>query len=145
LTDVASELSPAFDKTEIVRESVRPSDLIYGLDDQPPVTRLLMLAFQHVAVICPYRVFVTLILQQAHASVAVATSAVSLAMLGIALMTVLQAQRLGWIGSGFLAPPVVSAIYFAPPIHAIRGGQERGAAQNPKDHDESKGIWSSGV
>ena len=67
-----------------------------------------MLAFQHVAVICPYLVFVTLILQQAHVSVAVATSAVSLAMLGIAAMTVLQAQRFGWIGSGFLAPPVVS-------------------------------------
>ncbi len=82
-----------------------------------------MLGFQHVAVICPYLVFVTLILQQAHASVAVATSAVSLAMLGIAIMTMLQVQRFGWIGSGFVAPPVVSAIYFAPAIHAAeRGG-----------------------
>jgi len=104
------------------REPVRPLDLIYGLDDRPPVTRLLMLAFQHVAVICPYLVFVTLILREAHASVAVATSAVSLAMLGIALMTVLQAQRFGWIGSGFLAPPVVSAIYFAPAIAAAQRG-----------------------
>ncbi len=105
------------------REPVRPPDLIYALDDHPPVARLAMLAFQHVAVICPYLVFVTLILKQAHASVAVSTSAVSLAMLGIAAMTVLQAQRLGWVGSGFLAPPVVSAIYFAPAIAAAeRGG-----------------------
>ena len=104
-------------------EAIRPADLVYGLDDHPPVSRLLMLAFQHVAVICPYLVFVTLILQQAHAPVTVATSAVSLTMLAIALMTVLQAQRFGWIGSGFLAPPVVSAIYFAPAVHAAeRGG-----------------------
>jgi xanthine permease XanP len=103
-------------------EPVRPPDLIYALDDNPPFARLLMLAFQHVAVICPYLVFVTLILHEAHASVAVATNAVSLAMLGIALMTVLQAQRLGWIGSGFLAPPVVSAIYFAPAIAAAQRG-----------------------
>ncbi|MGH7915650.1 MAG: solute carrier family 23 protein, partial [Candidatus Binataceae bacterium] len=85
--------------------------------------RLILLAFEHVAVICPYLVFATLILQKANASVDVATSAVSLAMLGIAIMTVLQAQRWGLVGSGFVAPPVVSAIYFAPAIHAAgRGG-----------------------
>jgi NCS2 family nucleobase:cation symporter-2 len=84
-----------------------------------------MLAFQHVAVICPYLVFVTLILQEAHASVEVATSAVSLAMLVIALMTVLQAQRFGWIGSGFLAPPVVSAIYFARRFKRRRSAESR--------------------
>lgn len=82
-----------------------------------------MLGFQHVAVICPYLVFVTLVLQQAHVSAHVAVSAVSLAMLAIAIMTILQVQRFGWIGSGFVAPPVVSAIYFAPAIHAAeRGG-----------------------
>ena len=110
-------------KPKSTREPVRPSDLIYWLDDNPPLARRLMLAFQHVAVICPYLVFLTLIMREAHASVPVATSAVSLAMLGIALMTVLQAQRFGWIGSGFLAPPVVSAIYFAPAVSAAhRGG-----------------------
>jgi hypothetical protein len=100
------------------REPARPPDLIYGLDDHPPPLRLLMLAFQHVAVICPYLVFVTLILQQAHASVAVATSAVSLAMLGIALMTVLQAQRFRWVGSGLRRrsfPRSISRLRFMPP------------------------------
>jgi NCS2 family nucleobase:cation symporter-2 len=110
-------------RSDSARVPTRPADLIYWLDDCPPIPQLLLLAFQHVAVICPYLVFATLILREAHASVPVATSAVSLAMLGIAIMTVLQVQRFGWIGSGFLAPPVVSAIYFAPAIQAAdRGG-----------------------
>ncbi|MBV8774463.1 MAG: hypothetical protein JO166_19320, partial [Deltaproteobacteria bacterium] len=103
--------------------ATRPPNLIYWLDDKPPLHRLLMLGFQHVAVICPYLVFATLILKAAHAPVDAATSAVGLAMLGIAVMTVLQVQRLGIVGSGFVAPPVVSAIYFAPAIYAAeRGG-----------------------
>ncbi len=108
-------------KTE--RAPSRPSDLIYWLDDRPPLPRLVMLGLQHVVVICPYLVFATLVLKAAHAPVDVATSAVGLAMLGIAIMTVLQVQRLGLVGSGFVAPPVVSAISFAPAIYAAeRGG-----------------------
>jgi xanthine permease XanP len=117
-----AEAPPLSIKPKSSHQPIRSPDLIYALDDRPPIVRLLMLAFQHVAVIAPYLVFVTLVLQQAHASVHVATSAVSLAMLAIALMTILQAQRLGWVGSGFLAPPVVSAIYFAPAIHAAAQG-----------------------
>lgn len=108
---------------KVPHSAVRPADLIYCLDDHPPLNRLLLIAFQHVAVICPYLVFATLILQKARVPASTATSAVSLAMLGIAAMTVLQAQRFSWIGSGFLAPPVVSAIYFVPALYAAeRGG-----------------------
>jgi NCS2 family nucleobase:cation symporter-2 len=72
--------------------ATRPPNLIYWLDDKPPLYRLLMLGFQHVAVICPYLVFATLILKAAHAPVNAATGAVGLAMLGIAVMTLLQVQ-----------------------------------------------------
>jgi NCS2 family nucleobase:cation symporter-2 len=40
-----------------------------------------------------------------------AQSAVGLAMIAVAVMTVLQSLRLGQVGSGYLCPPVVSAIY----------------------------------
>jgi xanthine permease XanP len=40
-----------------------------------------------------------------------AQSAIGLAMIAVALMTVLQSLRLGPVGSGYLCPPVVSAIY----------------------------------
>src|SRR3984885_16252201 len=99
-------------------QRLRPPDLIYGLDERPPLAHLILLGAQHVAVICPYLVFVTLIAQAAGASTAVASHAVGLGMIAIALATLLQAHRLGPVGSGYLAPPVVSAIYFAPALGA---------------------------
>src|SRR5271170_7051184 len=103
-------------------QRVRPPDLIYGLDDRPPLTHLILLGAQHVAVICPYLVFVTLIAKAAGASTAVTSHAVGLGMIAIALATLLQAHRLGPVGSGYLAPPVVSAIYFAPALEAAQRG-----------------------
>ncbi len=109
--------------SERVRKAapVRPRDLIYAIDELPPLLHLALLGFQHVAVICPYLVFVTLIVQAAGAPVEVASSAVSLGMLAVAIATLLQAYRVGPVGSGYLIPPVVSAIYFAPALHAARG------------------------
>jgi NCS2 family nucleobase:cation symporter-2 len=40
-----------------------------------------------------------------------AQSAIGLAMIAVAFMTVIQSLRLGPVGSGYLCPPVVSAIY----------------------------------
>jgi NCS2 family nucleobase:cation symporter-2 len=100
----------------------RPPDLIYGLDERPPLPHLILLGAQHVAIICPYLVFVTLITGAAGASSAVASHAVGLGMIAIALATLLQAHRLGPVGSGYLAPPVVSAIYFAPALEAAHHG-----------------------
>ena len=104
-------------------QRVRPPDLIYGLDERPPLPHLILLGAQHVAVICPYLVFIALITKAAGASSAVASHAVGLGMIAIALATVLQAHRLGPVGSGYLAPPVVSAhsrnpkVRSAPALH----------------------------
>jgi xanthine permease XanP len=104
-------------------QPVRPPDLIYALDERPPIAHLILLGAQHIAVICPYLVFVTRVTQAAGASTDVAAHAVGLGMIAIALATLLQERRLGPIGSGYLAPPVVSAIYFAPALEAAhRGG-----------------------
>ena len=56
-------------------QRVRPPDLIYGLDERPPLPHLILLGAQHVAVICPYLVFIALIAQAAGASSAVASHA----------------------------------------------------------------------
>ena len=79
---------------------LRPPDLIYGLDERPPLAHLILLGAQHVAVICPYLVFITLIAQAAGATTTVASNAVGLGMIAIALATLLQAHRLGPVGSG---------------------------------------------
>ena len=89
----------------------RPKDLIYARDEKPPVVPLITIGFQHVAVICPYLVMVALVAEAAKLPQEAARNAMGLAMIAVAFLTVLQSLRLGPIGSGYLCPPVVSAIY----------------------------------
>ncbi len=96
----------------------RPVELIYALDERPPWLQLLGLGFQHVAVICPYLVMVALVAEAAKLPREAAQSAVGLAMIAVAAMTVLQSLRIGQVGSGYLCPPVVSAIYLPSSIAA---------------------------
>lgn len=78
---------------------------------RPPPFQRLALGFQHVAVICPYLVMVALVAAAAKLPHEAARNAMGLAMIAVALLTVLQSLRLGRVGSGYLCPPVVSAIY----------------------------------
>ncbi len=96
---------------EEIRMPERPVELIYALDERPPWPQLLALGFQHVAVICPYLVMVALVLEASKLPREAAQSAVGLAMIAVAFTTVLQSLRLRLLGSGYLCPPVVSAIY----------------------------------
>jgi NCS2 family nucleobase:cation symporter-2 len=89
----------------------RPKDLIYARDEKPPALPLITIGFQHVAVICPYLVMVALVAEAAKLPQEAARNAMGLAMIAVAFLTVLQSLRLGPIGSGYLCPPVVSAIY----------------------------------
>ena len=89
----------------------RPKDLIYARDEKPPAVPLITIGFQLVAVICPYLVMVALVAEAAKLPQEAARNAMGLAMIAVAFLTVLQSLRLGPIGSGYLCPPVVSAIY----------------------------------
>jgi xanthine permease XanP len=89
----------------------RPKDLIYALDERPPLFQLLALGFQHTSVICPYLVMVALVAGAAKLPHDSARNAMALAMIAVAFLTILQSLRVGWVGSGYLCPPVVSAIY----------------------------------
>ena len=94
-----------------IEKTERPAELIYALDERPPWLHLLMLGLQHVAVICPYLVMVVLVVEAAKLPHDAAQSALGLAMIAVAVMTILQSLRVAQIGSGYLYPPVVSAIY----------------------------------
>ncbi|MEO1223967.1 MAG: solute carrier family 23 protein [Pseudomonadota bacterium] len=100
----------------------RPDDLIYAVDDRPPLPRLIALGLQHAALLSIYLVMVVIIFRAANASHEAMVSAVSLGMVAIAIASVLQALRKGPIGSGYLAPPVFSAIYLGPSVLAAESG-----------------------
>ena len=101
----------------------KPADLIFGLDERPPLASWIGLGFQNVAVMCPYLVLVALVVEAARLPADRAVGFMSMAMLGIAIYTLLQAMRRGPVGSGYLCPPVVSAIYLSVClVAAAKGG-----------------------
>jgi NCS2 family nucleobase:cation symporter-2 len=65
---------------------------------------------------------VVIVVRAAGAPDAVARSAVSLGMVALGIAAILQALRKGPIGSGYLAPPVVSAVYLHPSLSAVAHG-----------------------
>ena len=100
----------------------RPDDLIYAVDERPPLPRLLALGVQHAALLSIYLVMVVIVFRAADASHEATISAVSLGMIAIAVASILQALRKGPVGSGYLAPPVFSAIYLGPSVLAAESG-----------------------
>ncbi|MBV8120824.1 MAG: xanthine/uracil/vitamin C permease [Alphaproteobacteria bacterium] len=100
----------------------RPEDLIYGVDELPPWPRLIFLGVQHAVLMSVYLVLIVIVFRSANASHAATLNALSLGMVALAISTVLQAIWQGPIGSGFLAPPVFSAIYIGPAVLAANTG-----------------------
>jgi xanthine permease XanP len=100
----------------------RPEDLIYAVDERPPLPTLVALGIQYAALMAIYLVIVVIVFRDAGASHSATTSAVSLGMIAMALVSILQAKRIGPVGSGMLAPPIFSAIYLGPSVIAAKTG-----------------------
>jgi NCS2 family nucleobase:cation symporter-2 len=100
----------------------RPESLTYAVDDVPPLAKLVLLGLQQTLVIAIYLVMAAVIVRAARAPAAVAQSAISLGMLALAVAAVLQALWKGPVGSGYLAPSVISAVYLHPSLTALTVG-----------------------
>lgn len=102
--------------------SGKPVDLIYAVDDRPPAGVALLLAFQHVLIAVMSLAYPVLVTLEAGGSRSAAASVVSMSLVAMAVATLLQTSRSGWVGSGFLAPYITSAIYLGPSLLAARLG-----------------------
>src|SRR5262245_9991834 len=102
--------------------ATRPEDLIYAVGDRPPWPRLCLLGARQAILASVYLVLVVVVARAAGASNRVALDMVSLGMIALALSAMLQAIWKGPIGSGYLAPPVFSAIYLGPSLLAAKAG-----------------------
>ena len=97
----------------------RPPDLLYAVDERPPLLKLVGLGLQHAALVSIYLVFLVIVAQAAGVGSQMTVTVLSLGMLALAGGAVLQASL---IGSGYLAVPVFSAIYLGPSIVAAKAG-----------------------
>lgn len=100
----------------------RPAELIYAVDEWPPLHRLLLLGLQFAVLNTICFIIILIVLRQAHVSSETASQVISMALIALAAATVLQALHIGPVGSGFLAPPVYSALYLAPSLLAVEAG-----------------------
>ena len=111
----------------------RPVELIYALDERPPWLQLLGLGFQHVAVICPYLVMVALVAEAAKLPREAAQSAVGLAMIAVAVMTVLQSLRVDRSVPGILSAGARSSCFSGCEPLMSSEGQDPVGADSPVD------------
>jgi NCS2 family nucleobase:cation symporter-2 len=100
----------------------KPANLQYGVDDVPPASVIFVNALQYVAVLAGFLVFPLIMTREAHVSPEIADSVLSWSMIILAIGTTLQALPKGMVGSGYLAPSVMTAVYVSPSLEAVRLG-----------------------
>jgi xanthine permease XanP len=90
-------------------------DLIYGLNDAPPLRLALLVAVQHVLAVFVGIITPPLIIARAlKLPTADAVFLVSMALLVSGLGTLLQTRRLRWAGSGLLSIQGTSFVFLGP-------------------------------
>ena len=107
---------------DLAETSRKPIDLIYGVNEVPPVGVSLLLAIQHSFVAILSLAYPVIIVLEAGGDRLAAAGAVSMSLLAMAVGTLAQTFRYGPLGSGYFAPYVTSAIYVSPAIQAARLG-----------------------
>ncbi len=97
---------------------LRPDDLIYAVDERPPLAVLLVLALQHVFVMSSTLILPVVILQEIGGSFAEIRSVVSLSMIAAGIGTILQSLGRGCVGSGYLVPNLCGPSFLSVSVHA---------------------------
>ena len=103
------------------KDARSPANLIYDVDETPPMGVQVAAAFQHLFVISVGWVYVLLVVSAIGGTPAQTQSLIRMSMIASGIATIVQSRR-GW-GNGYLCPLTVSLTYLPPVILAgIAGG-----------------------
>lgn len=100
----------------------RPPNVIYGVDETPPLGVNVLSGVQHVALMSVYLVYPVLVAQASGSPPDVVASVVSMTLVALAIGTILQVIGIGPIGSGFLCQPTPAVVYLVPSLVAVKQG-----------------------
>src|SRR5207237_4332710 len=100
----------------------KPSDLVYGADEVPPLSVAVIGGLQHIGLLSIFLIYPLLVIKEAGVPPALSSNILSLVMVAIGVATLLQSLPRGPIGSGFLCPVSVTAVYLAPSLAAVKFG-----------------------
>jgi NCS2 family nucleobase:cation symporter-2 len=126
LNVLASHAAAAIEVTRLHgalrRSSVKPADLLYGLNERPPLGVLGVLGLQHVCIALMTLAAPVIIAVEAGGSRLDAVSLVSMSLIAMGVATLLQSVRKGPVGSGYLVPHITLPVYLGPSLLAVQAG-----------------------
>jgi xanthine permease XanP len=96
----------------------KPANLVYGVDDHPPLPVLVLLALQHIFLMSSTLILPVVLVSGIGGTFEQIRAVVSLTMISCGLGTILQAIRWGVLGSGFLCPNLCGPNFFAASMEA---------------------------
>jgi NCS2 family nucleobase:cation symporter-2 len=100
----------------------RPAGLIYAVGERPPWGALALLALQHIMLMSSTLVLAIVLVSEIGGSPGQVRAVVALTMIACGLGTIIQAVRIGWIGSGHLCPNLCGPNFFAVSMGAAWAG-----------------------
>src|SRR5215471_17928000 len=92
----------------------KPTTLIYGVDETPPLMITVLSGFQHAGIIAINLIYPVVVYRVAGASTALVATLLSMGMWVLAIGTLIQSSRR--IGSGYMCPSTFTATYLAPSL-----------------------------
>lgn len=100
----------------------KPAALQFGVADIPPRAVIISNALQYVAVLSGSLLLPLIMAGEAHVPSAVADSVLSWSVIVLAIGATLQALPKGPVGSGYLVPSTMTAVYVGPTLAAVHLG-----------------------
>ena len=100
----------------------KPANIVYALDEAPPLLVTAGNAVQHVALISINFVYPLLIFRLADVPVSGVASLLAVGLMVLGAGTFIQAVKRGPVGSGFLCPATFTAAYLSPSLLAVKAG-----------------------
>jgi xanthine permease XanP len=100
----------------------RPTNVIYAVEERPPLGVMALSGLQHAGLMSIYLVYPVLVARAAGAPQEAATALVALTLIGLAIGTVLQTTQFGPVGAGYLCQPIPSVVYLVPSLAAAKYG-----------------------
>jgi xanthine permease XanP len=100
----------------------KPLNIVYGVEDTPPLGVTLFSALQHVVLIAIRLLFPLLVAREAGLAPERVLDVLGMSMIIMGIACVLQAITRGPVGSGYLCPPSFTSAYIVPSLLAAKTG-----------------------
>lgn len=103
-------------------QRAKPANLVYAVDESPPLLTILVLGVQHVFVMSVGWVFVVVLVTAVAGTPAQSQSIIRMSMIASGVATILQARANVLVGSGYLCPLSCGPSYLAASMLAGKTG-----------------------